>query len=91
MKIYYMCDFCNKFFDNIKDCMEHEKHGHIRAVRILKQESDQNVVNCEATNGLRYPNVLHVELNPGRNGIYILNRLEDEPEDEPDDEPKVKK
>lgn len=27
----------------------------------------------------------------GRNGIYILNRLEDEPEDEPDDEPKVKK
>ena len=25
------------------------------------------------------------------NGIYILNRLEDEPEDEPDDEPKVKK
>lgn len=77
MKLYYRCDLCEKLFDNEKDCLEHEKNDHIRAVKILEQESSINVVNCEGPNGLRYPNVLQVELSDDRKGTYVLTKVKD--------------
>lgn len=81
MKLYYKCNLCEKIFDNEKDCLEHEKNGHIMAVKILKQESNNGVVNCEDKNGLRFPNVLYVELSDGKRGTYILTEVKNKPKE----------
>lgn len=77
MKIFYRCSICGQFFSSEKECCEHEEHGHIKAIKIVEQETNKGAINADDRDGICYPNILRVELSNGKVGQYSLQKVVD--------------
>lgn len=40
MRTVYKCDLCGRVFSTPEEAEEHENHGHLKPVKILKSQSN---------------------------------------------------
>lgn len=79
MRTVYKCDLCGRVFSTPEEAEEHENHGHLKPVKILKSQSNWAYNNQQSAKcpGKFNPNVIFVQLSDGEVGRYGLMDVKD--------------